>query len=92
MQDERICSVDFSRSAQTAHMEGTLTLLLSGAYIGFLPDHFAAEPVREGLLRAIAPERMHFDDAFHIAFSPGRRNRAAAFLADLMARECGTSG
>lgn len=88
MQDKAICGVDFNWSAQTAHMEGTLTLLLSGAYVGFLPDHFAAEPVRDGLLRAIDPDRMHFDDVFHIAFSPGRRNRAATLLADLIEREC----
>ncbi|MBD9527617.1 LysR family transcriptional regulator [Paracoccus sp. PAR01] len=92
MPDERICGIDFQWSAQTAHMEGTLTLLLSGAFIGFLPDHFAAIPAREGQLRAIAPERLYFDDIFHIAFSPGRRNRTALLLADLIARECDMAG
>ncbi len=92
MPDARICGIDFQWRAQTAHMEGTLTLLLSGVYIGFLPDHFAA-PVGEGRLRAIAPGWLHFDDLFHIAFSTGRRNRAATLLAGLIERECqGTIG
>lgn len=88
MQNARICGIDFNWKAQTAHMEGTLTLLLSGTYIGFLPDHFAAAPVRGGLLRAIAPGWLHFDDSFHIAFSPGRRNRAATLLDRLIGQEC----
>lgn len=91
MPDARICGIDFQWSAQTAHMEGTLTLLLSGVYIGFLPDHFAAAPVGAGKLRAIAPGWLHFDDLFHIAFSAGRRNRAAALLAALIGRECRVS-
>ncbi|MGB8811814.1 MAG: LysR family transcriptional regulator, partial [Paracoccaceae bacterium] len=41
MLEAPLCGIDFRWSAETAHMEGTLLLLLSGAYIGFLPDHFA---------------------------------------------------
>lgn len=84
MQEGEICGVDFNRAASTAHMEGTLTLLLSGAYIGFLPEHYPAALVEEGALRRIAAERMRFDDSFHIAFGPGRRSLAAACLADLL--------
>jgi len=36
-----ICGVDFSWGTVTTHMEGALSLLLSGAYVGLLPDHYA---------------------------------------------------
>lgn len=81
MLDETICGVRFAWAAATPHMEGTLLLLLSGAYIGFLPDHYADEWVRTGRLRVLAPERMHFEDEFHIAYPRNRPSRAAETLA-----------
>lgn len=92
MQEEQICGVDFRWCARTAHMEGTLTLLLSGAYIGFLPDHYAASQVNAGSLRRLAPNKMQFNDSFHIAFGSGRRNLAAARLAELMTTHCRLGG
>lgn len=58
MLNETICGVNFTWAAATPHMEGPLLLLLSGAYIGFLPDHYADEWGRNGRLRVLAPERM----------------------------------
>lgn len=81
MTDEQICGVDFSWVAATPHMEGTLLLLLSGAYIGFLPDHYADESVAKGLLRVLAPDRMTFEDPFYIAYPRARPSRAAEALA-----------
>lgn len=80
MLNARICGVDFRWSAVTAHMEGTLLLLLSGAYIGFLPDHYAADAVRQGRLRALAPERFTFEDTFQIIHARERPTRAAELL------------
>jgi len=65
-------------------MEGTLLLLLSGAYIGFLPDHYCDEWVRIVRLRVLPPERVTFKEMFHIAYlatnrrvppNPGGRHR-----------------
>ena len=81
MTDKQICGVNFSWSAATPHMEGTLLLLLSGVYIGFLPDHYAEESVHKGQLRVLAPERMTFEDPFHIAYPRERPSRAAETLA-----------
>lgn len=81
MLNETICGVDFNWAAATPHMEGTLLLLLSGAYIGFLPDHYAEEWVRNGRLRLLAPERMTFEDMFHIAYPRNKPSRAAETLA-----------
>lgn len=81
MLNETICGVNFTWAAATPHMEGTLLLLLSGAYIGFLPDHYADEWVRNGRLRLLAPERMTFEDTFHIAYPRNKPTRAAETLA-----------
>ncbi|MRX33279.1 LysR family transcriptional regulator [Aminobacter sp. MDW-2] len=81
MLNETICGVSFTWAAATPHMEGTLLLLLSGAYIGFLPDHYADEWVRTGRLRVLAPERMVFEDMFHIAYPRNKPSRAAETLA-----------
>ena len=81
MLDETICGVNFTWAAATPHMEGTLLLLLSGAYIGFLPDHYADAWVRTGRLRVLAPARMTFEDMFHLAYPRNRPSRAAETLA-----------
>jgi DNA-binding transcriptional LysR family regulator len=86
MLNETICGVNFNWAAATPHMEGTLLLLLSGAYIGFLPDHYADEWVRNGRLRILAPERMTFEDMFHIAYPRNKPSRAAETLAAAIAR------
>jgi DNA-binding transcriptional LysR family regulator len=62
MQEGKLCGIAFRWSAVTAHMEGTMLLLLSGAYIGFLPTHYAKQAVRDGRLRILAPGRVEFDD------------------------------
>jgi DNA-binding transcriptional LysR family regulator len=83
-----ICGIDFQWSAITAHMEGTLLLLLSGAYIGFLPDHYATDAVRDGRLRVLAKDRLTFDDRFQIVYSRDRPTRAAELFASTILRAC----
>ena len=80
MQEAPICGVDFRWSAATAHMESTLLLLLSGAYIGFLPDHYAAPALKANDLRALAPDRFTFEDTFQIVYSRERPTRAAKLM------------
>ncbi|MCU9846772.1 LysR family transcriptional regulator [Defluviimonas sp. WL0024] len=86
MAQTQICGVDFNWRAVTAHMEGTLMLLLSGAFIGFLPQHFAEQEVRNGQLRVLAPDRMAFDDTFQIVYPRERPTRAAELLAQAVLR------
>jgi len=81
MPDMPIEGVSFTWAAATPHMEGTLLLLLSGAYIGFLPDHYAEAALGLGRLRVLAPDWLTFDDRFHIAYSRQRPPRAAELLA-----------
>lgn len=56
-------------------IEPQLILILSGAYLGFLPDHYAAPWVREGRLRAISPGAISYRCTFDLIT---RRDAAAA--------------
>ncbi|MFO1175121.1 MAG: LysR family transcriptional regulator [Paracoccaceae bacterium] len=76
-----IQGIDFNWRAISAHMEGTLLLLASGAYIGFLPDHYAADSVAAGKLRALAVDRATFNDGFEIIYPRDRPVRVAELLA-----------
>ena len=42
------------------NMESIAILILSGSFIGFLPEHFAERWVDSGEMRAVLPEKMHF--------------------------------
>lgn len=76
------CGIAFEQRAVTAHMEGTLLLLLSRAYVGFLPDHFAAPHEAVGRLRALAADRASFNDTFHIVYPRNRPTRAVELLVE----------
>lgn len=51
-------------TATATDREGVAFLILTGAYIGYLPEHFAERWVKEGRLRAIEPENNHFMTSF----------------------------
>lgn len=53
-----------TRRATGYDQEAIALLLLSGRYLGFLPDHYAAGFEREGRLRALAPQRLFYDCRF----------------------------
>lgn len=54
------------RSASASDQEGVAHLILSGAFIGFLPDHYAAQFVREGRMKAISPQSLHYTCKFSL--------------------------
>ncbi|WP_409281802.1 LysR family transcriptional regulator [Pseudomonas defluvii] len=62
-----------SFAATATDREGIAFLILTGAYIGFLPDHYAATWVEKGLMTALNPEKLHFDSKIAIAMRKGRR-------------------
>lgn len=53
-----------ARKATGYDQEAIALLLLSGGYLGFLPDHYAAGFEREGRLKALAPARLVYDCRF----------------------------
>lgn len=51
-------------AATATDREGIAFLILTGRYIGYLPDHFARCWVDEGRLKAIEPEKYFYDTRF----------------------------
>lgn len=63
----------FKRSEATVDsMEGQLILILSGAYVGFLPEHFAQAWVDQGRLRPLAPAAFGYQAPFSLIVRRGR--------------------
>jgi DNA-binding transcriptional LysR family regulator len=53
-----------SRAATAYDQEAIATLILSGEYLGFLPDHYAASFVDVGRLRAVHPQKFRYSCRF----------------------------
>ena len=74
-------------SARTEQVECSLAFVLSGAHIGYLPEHIAAPWVAAGKLRALLPDATGYRVQFHLtrhrARQPGEVE--AAFAEDLSA-------
>ena len=52
------------RKATAFDQEAIATLILSGKFLGFLPDHYAAEFVRLGAMRALNPPTFRYSCGF----------------------------
>lgn len=52
------------RSADVYNEEALATLILSGRYLGFLPDHFAEIFVQHGTMRPLRPDIYHYRTEF----------------------------
>ncbi|HMN21785.1 MAG TPA: LysR family transcriptional regulator [Ottowia sp.] len=48
------------RAATGFDQEAIATLILSGCFLGFLPDHYAAAFERQGRMRAVQPRRLRY--------------------------------
>lgn len=72
-------------TARTDSMDNASLLILSGQYLGFLPEHFAEKYEQLGRLRALNPTRMRYDVAFHVAVRQASRHKEVIriLLADL---------
>ena len=72
------------RKATGFDQESIATLILSGRYLGFLPDHYAEAFERSGRMQAVAPARLHYQCRFvgMLRRSPQPPRAAQAF------REC----
>ncbi|TBU94035.1 LuxR family transcriptional regulator [Stutzerimonas kirkiae] len=61
-------------AASATDREGIAFLILTGSYIGFLPDHYAAAWVEKGLMAPLSPEHLFFDARLAVATRKGRRS------------------
>ena len=56
-----------SPHATVSNMEAEAYLILSGSYLGYLPDHYAAPFVRDGRMRLIKPNLFSYKAKFQLA-------------------------
>ncbi len=75
-------SVRLPRAATGFDQESIATLILSGCFLGFLPDHYAARFEQQGLMQAIRPEQFHYQCQFVAMWrlSPAPSRVAQAFI------------
>ncbi|MGE4246092.1 MAG: LysR family transcriptional regulator [Parvibaculaceae bacterium] len=55
-------------TAMAENMEAIAFLVLSGQFIGFLPEHYAEPFVARGKLRTLMPERMHYQSCHELLY------------------------
>lgn len=74
------------RSATAFEQEAIATLILSGRFLGFLPDHYAEAFVQRGDMRPVRPELLHYacDFISVLRRSPAPSRAALAFHACLL--------
>jgi DNA-binding transcriptional LysR family regulator len=53
-------------TATAYHMEGIAHLILSGHYLGYLPEHYARYWVKEGRMRPIRPDLTRHQIEIHL--------------------------
>lgn len=58
--------------ATVSDIEGAARLILSGTYLGYLPDHFAARYVTQGRLRVLLPKQLSYQAPFQVAYDANR--------------------
>ncbi len=75
-------------AATVSDMEAEARLILSGAYLGYLPDHYARRFEAEGLMRPIRPSLFGYQAQFQAAHDATRSDRAiVALFLDILGDE-----
>ena len=71
-----------TRSATGFDQESIATLVLSGRFLGFLPDHYAEAFERQGRMQAVNPQQLHYHCRFIslVRRSPAPSRAAQAFV------------
>jgi DNA-binding transcriptional LysR family regulator len=79
----------FQHSEATVEsMEAQLILILSGAYIGYLPQHYVQELTEQGRLRTLLPASFGYQAPFSLALRRGRlREPLIQAFRDLFTRQ-----
>lgn len=79
------------RAATASDQEAVATLVLSGAYVGFLPDHYAEPFVRAGQIRPVSPRTLNYRCQFSCIFrhSPKPLRIAEVLIGCLMDEHAG---
>ena len=68
----------FKRSVATVEsMEAQLILILSGGYVGYLPEHYAQSWVDQGRLKVLLPAEFGYQSQFALVLRRGRSREPA---------------
>lgn len=72
--------------ARATDREAIAFLILTGEFIGFLPDHYAASWVEKGQLAPVLPEQMSFLETIAAVTRSGRRQNLVVdrFMEELL--------
>ncbi len=74
---------DMNKAAIAYFYEARLAMILSGAYLGFMPDKLVRDRVDTGDLKALVPDRKHYElGVASIVRSHGRANRPRELFID----------
>ncbi len=80
--------VTFNSCATAQTLEGIAILLLTGSYLGYLPDHYAHGWVSRDALRPVMPEIFSYEIEFKaITRRNKNQNRAVAMLLTLLKKK-----
>ena len=76
------------RSAKVQSEQALSILILSGRYIGFLPDHLTSNFVHQGMMKAVLPDQIYYRTAFSATTrrSPDP-NRITKLFLDMLVQE-----
>lgn len=74
-----------NRDATAYDQEGIMTLLLSGCYLGYLPDHYAEYFVEQGQVRRICTDKFHYSCEYSaiVRHAPKPSRAVTTFLGEL---------
>ncbi len=67
-----------------SHMESNALLILSGRYIGYLPQHFADYWVNANLMRILLPDTPSYESQFYLCTSKHHSSRSAEVFRQCM--------
>ncbi|MEW2914585.1 LysR family transcriptional regulator [Leisingera sp. JC11] len=57
-------TLGFRRAAKVQNEQALAILIMSGSYLGFLPDHMAEKFVRDGMMKKVLPEKISYRTQF----------------------------
>jgi len=80
-------------TAVAENMEAIAFLVLSGRFLGFLPEHYAAKWASAGALQAVKPETMHYQSHIELLVRSSAQSLCVRlFVEDLLAAfRCNTA-
>lgn len=73
-----------ANAARASDREGIAFLVLTGQYVGFLPDHYAKTWVEQKMMTAFAPEQIHYSVSIAAVT---RKNRRQNLIIDRVLKE-----